>query len=96
MIRRASGVRLSHDGMRHGFGTHRQVLLKNIAAVSGEMGNSVAVCRRHYANPFCTEVEAGEWFSLVPSSPQNVVPLPTAVPAAQGQPEASTTPEMAS
>ena len=55
-----SGVRLRHDAMRHGYGTHRQMILKNVAQVANEMGNSVEICRRHYLNAFCTEREAEE------------------------------------
>jgi integrase len=74
-IFRASGVRLTHDGMRHGYGTHRQMILKNVAQVANEMGNSVQVCRRHYLNAFCTEKEAVEWFTVIPSIPPNIAGL---------------------
>ena len=74
-IRHASGVRLSHDGMRHGYGTHRQRTIKNIGAVAEEMGNSISICRNHYVNAFCTEDEAREWFSIVPSTPSNIIDL---------------------
>ena len=67
-----SGVRLGHDAMRHGYGTHRQMILKNVAQVANEMGNSVEICRRHYLNAFCTEREAEEWFAISPS--QGVLP----------------------
>jgi integrase len=74
-IRHACGLRLSHDAMRHGYGTHRQVVLKNIAAVAGEMGNTVGVCRQHYANPFCTEREANEWFAIGPVTVDNILKM---------------------
>lgn len=74
-IRRVSGVRLSHDAMRHGYGTHRQRVIKNLGQVAEEMGNSFAICRRHYVNAFCTEAEANEWFSVVPANPGNIIAL---------------------
>lgn len=74
-IRRASGVRLSHDGLRHGYGTHRHQIIKNIAAVAGEMGNSARICERHYVNAFCTEQEAEKWFAIMPETPTNVISL---------------------
>ncbi len=77
-IRRATGVRLTHDAMRHGYGTHRQRVVMNIGTVADEMGNSIAVCRRHYVNAFCTNIEANEWFSLVPQHPGKILRLPDA------------------
>ncbi len=67
-IWRASGVRLDHDGLRHGYGTHRQRIISNVGSVAEEMGHSVAICRRHYLNAFCTEEEAAEWFNIQPES----------------------------
>lgn len=75
-IRRVSGVRLSHDAMRHGYGTHRQRVIKNLGAVAEEMGNSFAICRRHYVNAFCTEDEANEWFSILPEHHGKILKLP--------------------
>ena len=75
-IRRHSGIRPPYDGFRHGYGTHRQRIIKNIGAVAEEMGNSIAICRRHYMNAFCTDAEANDWFSLVPQNPANIIPLP--------------------
>jgi len=59
-ISAVSDVRLGHDAMRHGYGTHRQMILMNVAQVANERGNSVEICRRHYLNAFCTEREAEE------------------------------------
>jgi hypothetical protein len=78
-IRHASGVRLTHDAMRHGYGTHRQKIVKNVGAVAEEMGNSFHICRAHYLNAFCTEEEAKEWFSIMPPEASNIISLPSAV-----------------
>ena len=72
-IKRVSGVSLTHDGMRHGYGTHRQRIVKSIGTVSEEMGNAPAICKRHYVNAFCSDAEATEWFSLLPESSPTVV-----------------------
>lgn len=74
-IRRACGVRLSHDAMRHGYGTHRQRIVNSVGCVAEEMGHSMAICRRHYLNAFITEPEAKEWFSLIPANEANIITL---------------------
>jgi integrase len=90
MIKRATGVTLSADGMRHGYATHRQALIKNIHMLVEEIGNSESVCRRHYANPFRTEQEANEWFGLVPVAPMNVLPLEGSATRAESEGTAQT------
>lgn len=75
-IRNASGIKIPHDGLRHSYGTHRQQIIKNVGAVAAEMGNTLRVCNCHYLNPFCTEEEAKEWFSIVPRVPDNIVEMP--------------------
>jgi integrase len=37
-IRHFSGIRLSHDAMRHSYGTYRQKIVKNVGGVAEEMG----------------------------------------------------------
>jgi integrase len=74
----ASGVKMPHDGMRHGYGTYRQAIVKNVGAVASEMGNTPQVCRRHDLNAFCTEEEAKVWFSIMPDAPANIIGLPQA------------------
>lgn len=83
-IRRHSGVRLSHDAMRHGYGTHRQRVVNNVGQVAEEMGHSMAICRRHYLNAFCTDAEAKVWFNLVPQKPANVIELSNSQAEAAG------------
>ena len=90
-IQRVSGVKLSHDAMRHGYGTHRHAILKNVGAVASEMGNSPQICRRHYLNAFCTEQEAKDWFGIMPERPGNIIGLPEA----QGAPEQAQPKEVA-
>jgi integrase len=75
-IEQFSGVKLSHDSLRHGYGSHKQALTQNIAAVSAEMGNRLEICKRHYANPFVTTEEAQQWFAIMTVNASNVIPLP--------------------
>jgi integrase len=75
-IRCLSGVQLSHDAMRHGYGSHRQRVVNNVSQVAEEMGHSVQVARRHYLNPFCTPEEAKEWFGIGPQQDSNIIALP--------------------
>lgn len=75
---RVASVKIEHDALRHGYGTHRQRVVKNIGQVSEEMGNSMAICKRHYANPFCTETEALEWFNIYPDETRNSAEIPGA------------------
>lgn len=84
-IRRHCGVRLSHDALRHGYGTHRQRVVYNVGQVAEEMGHSMAICRRHYLHAFCTDAEAKAWFNLVPQIPDNIISLSRAENQA-GQP----------
>jgi len=53
------------NAFRHSFGTYRQAVLKNIAQVSDEMGNSIGICKCNYAKPISPEI-AQEWFSILP------------------------------
>jgi integrase len=76
-----SGITLSHDSLRHSFGTYRQQFVTNVGMVSDEMGNSAQICRRHYLNAFCTEKEAKEWFNLMPPTVSNIVNMPSAIEA---------------
>jgi integrase len=77
-ILRCSSVRLPHDAMRHGYATHRQMIVKNVAVVADEMGNSVVICRRHDLNACCSEAEAKEWFNLMPPTVSNIINMPSA------------------
>ena len=62
--------------MRHGYGTYRHQIVKNLGAVADEMGNSMPICRSHYLNAFCDETEAREWFRIMPPGIANIIPVP--------------------
>lgn len=62
-----------NNALRHSFGSHRLAILKDIAALAVEMGNSPAKIREHYNDPKPESV-ATRYFALLPADPvANVV-----------------------
>ena len=68
-IRRQNKIKWITNGLRHSFGSYRCAMLKDIAAVSYEMGNSPAMVQRHY-NEAQELSTALEWFKIEPKSNQ--------------------------
>ncbi len=64
-----------HNGLRHSFASYRIALVKDVAQVSYECGNTPAMIHEHYRK-VVTETEAKKWFDLMPKQASNVVPLP--------------------
>ena len=54
------------DGLRHGFGTYYKALTKDIEKVADQMGNSVAIVKRHYARTIPSD-ECQEFWALTPA-----------------------------
>lgn len=54
------------DGLRHGFGTYYKALTKDIEKVADQMGNSVAVVKRHYARAIPAD-ECQVFWALTPA-----------------------------
>jgi integrase len=73
------------DGLRHGFGTYYKALTKDIEKVADQMGNSVAVVKRHYARAIPAD-ECQEFWALTPAivladePAKNRPPLPPMFP----------------
>jgi site-specific recombinase XerC len=65
------------DILRHSFGTHRMAMVRNAHQVAEEMGNSVAIVRRHY-DAVLEPSKAIAWWQIRPEKPKNVVSLETA------------------
>ncbi|MCE9518155.1 MAG: tyrosine-type recombinase/integrase [Verrucomicrobia bacterium] len=63
-----------HDATRHSFGTYEMARTKDIGHVSEVMGNSPAICQRHYkaAVPF---EQGDEYFAINPTTESNIVLL---------------------
>jgi site-specific recombinase XerC len=62
------------DILRHSFGTHRMATVRNAHQVAEEMGNSVAIVRRHY-DAVLEPSKAAAWWRIIPRVPGNVVPI---------------------
>jgi site-specific recombinase XerC len=60
------------DVLRHSYGTHRMATIRNAHEVAEEMGNSVAIIRRHY-DAVLEPSKAVEWWAIKPTKPENVV-----------------------
>jgi integrase len=81
-----AGVELKHNCLRHSFGSFRVAVTQNVAEVSMEMGNSVAMIRRHYLEIVPKE-EGIAWFSIAPPAMDKVIELPKADPPQAAGPE---------
>ena len=66
-----------HNGLRHGFGSHRLAVLKDAARVAHEMGNTERMVHRHYKE-LVTESQGKAWFAIMPEAPVNVVAIKAA------------------
>jgi integrase len=66
MLRRNPHIKWITNGLRHSFGSYRCAILKDIAAVAFEMGNSAQMVQAHYHE--AQELSAAkEWFSIAPT-----------------------------
>lgn len=57
------------DVLRHSYGTHRSAIIRNAHQVAEEMGNSVAIVRRHY-DAVLEPSKAIAWWEIRPNRPQ--------------------------
>ena len=60
--------------LRHSFISYRLAELQNINQVALEAGNSPKMIHRHYRE-LATPEQAKTWFSIVPETASNIVPL---------------------
>jgi integrase len=63
-----------HNGLRHSYGSYRFAETCDIGRLSGEMGNSPSVIKKHYLH-IIKPAEAIKWFGVQPETPANVVTL---------------------
>lgn len=68
------GVKWVHNGLRHGFCSHRLAVLKDAAAVAHEAGNTERMIHSFYKE-LVTEAQGNAWFAIEPEKPKNVVSL---------------------
>jgi len=70
-----AGVEWKNDALRHSYASTRLAVLKDMAALSLEMGNSPAMIFRHYLD-LKHEEEAAEWFAVMPAdAAENVLSI---------------------
>ena len=62
------------NALRHSYGSHRLGITQDLAKLTVEMGNSIAVNRRNYQNPRSRQ-QCVEYFNLYPASGSNVVSI---------------------
>lgn len=67
-----------NNGLRHSYGSYRLAILKNVAELALEMGNSPGMIFRHYRE-LVAERDAKAWFSISPKTPANVLPMKAAL-----------------
>jgi integrase len=73
-MRRATGLTRKDNANRHSFGSYRLAIVKSYDQVALEMGNSPRKVRESYNDPQ-PETLALEYFTLMPPSRENVVPM---------------------
>lgn len=61
-----------HNGLRHGFGSHRLADIKNAAQVAHEMGNTERMVHQFYKE-LVTEAEGKAWFAIAPEAPKKIL-----------------------
>ena len=62
------------NGLRHSFVSYRLALIKDVAEVALEAGNSPTMIFRHYRQ-LVTESEASKWFAIKPCEQNNILPI---------------------
>jgi integrase len=70
----AVGVAWRRNGLRHSFITYRVAMEKDFVKVAYEAGNSPAMIRSNY-DAVATETEGKLWFSIMPETAKNVIPM---------------------
>lgn len=73
-VAKENGVVWVHNGLRHGFGSHRLAVLKDAAAVAHEMGNTERMVHGSY-KALVTEKQGKAWFAIEPEAPKNIIKL---------------------
>ena len=62
------------NALRHSFGSYRLAVVKSVAQVAIEMGNSPAQIRGHYHDPK-SERDAAAYFAIAPAAAVNIVSI---------------------
>ena len=67
-----AGITWKRNGLRHSFISYRVAIIKNVAQVAFEAGNSPVMVHRHYLK-CVSEAMANKWFALFPEVAPPVV-----------------------
>lgn len=62
------------NGLRHSFVSYRLAIIKDVAQIALEAGNSPTMVFKNYRQ-VVTEAEAQRWYSIVPEAKANIVPF---------------------
>ena len=62
------------NALRHSYASYRLAMVEDVAKVSLEMGNSPQKVFNNYRK-VVTKSQATAWFGIIPSAPENVVPI---------------------
>ena len=74
---KAAGVKWKPNGLRHSAASYWFAGCNDAGRVAGYLGNSAAVIHRHYRE-LVRPADAVKWFSILPESAVNVLPLAAA------------------
>jgi integrase len=77
-IRKSTGLERRSNANRHSYGSYRLAVIKDVAQVALELGNSPKRVRENYNNPR-SEAEGLAYFALERPSLDNVVTMPLAL-----------------
>jgi integrase len=77
-LEKLTGLEWKNNVLRHSFGSHRLAIVKNIAQVAYEMGNSPQKVRENYNDPK-SETEAKTYFSIAKPDHEKIVTMPLAL-----------------
>jgi integrase len=75
-----ANVPWKHNALRHSSISYRVAQTGDVARVALESGNSPRMIFRHYRE-LVTKEEAQTWFSIMPKSAANIIPMPQAAMA---------------
>ncbi len=70
----APDLKWKANGLRHSYASYRLAMIEDVAKVSLEMGNSPQKVFSNYRK-VVTKSRATAWFSILPATPDNIVPL---------------------
>jgi integrase len=83
-IRQATGLERRDNANRHSYGSYRLAVIRDVARLALELGNSPKKVRENYNNPRC-EAEGLAYFALARPSFNNVIEMPLALEFAEGR-----------